>query len=603
MAADATVHATGPAGPPLEALLTPTGLACLALGLVVLALHSHAKFAETTIRPASGDYIAQFLPRYLATREEYARALIGYLASMGLILVVMSIIGRPLLEVLTDKELAAKYAPVAPLGFALLLIGVLPNIPWLQNLEWLLRSFWHERAYIPQAARAAADTLRACAFDFSGYRGREVLDAADMRGVEAGDFSAPRASIEHGWARLSCLCHELQQRRHTGELAPLDPELIERFASDLDAIAAARRAMIPDIAAYRAAAGSASYDTEPLHTALTTALRRLYILIGCAVRVRLRRSEDANTTFRSFGFEVPPSTAASGNQDVILLGLFGMTVPVLLVAFAAVEISELAKAHKWWEVSPRFLVNTGFLPFVWALSAAIVHGAAIVTAELIRTHRVHNGTWFAGLGGEPQINVAQYVRVGLVCAFTGGIALYVCTLVTEHPTVKLAIALLPFMTLPAATGAFYAWHLDNAELGVRPPRRIEIGLQASVTALCGLVGTAAWVSLPQFGDHADFVVLVALTGAVVGAALAACLPVAAANRRRRDPQVIARNARIATLRAAALAHFGSASQAEAWLAQPHPELGNLTPLAAAADVELCVKAQGLLHRPSTPVAA
>src|SRR5215831_16776951 len=99
MAADATIHATGPAThapAPLEFLFTTTGIACLALGLVVLVLHSHAKFAEPTIRPASGDYIAQFLPRYLATREEYARALIGYLVSMAVILVVMSIIGRPL---------------------------------------------------------------------------------------------------------------------------------------------------------------------------------------------------------------------------------------------------------------------------------------------------------------------------------------------------------------------------------------------------------------------------------------------------------------------------------------------------------------------------
>jgi hypothetical protein len=102
------------------------------------------------------------------------------------------------------------YTPVAPLGFALILVGVLPNVPWLQDIEWRVRRFWHERAFIPTAAHATADMLRASNFDFSSYKQKAALTSPDMRGLELSDFEAPRGSLEHGWARLNCLWHDLQ---------------------------------------------------------------------------------------------------------------------------------------------------------------------------------------------------------------------------------------------------------------------------------------------------------------------------------------------------------------------------------------------------------
>jgi hypothetical protein len=579
-------------------LFDTTGMVCLAVGLIVVALHAHAKFAETTIRreQGDGDYIAQFLPRYLATREEYARAQIGYLMSMAAILVALSIIGPPLFTALAP-DLAVRYNPVAPLIVALILVGVLPNLPWLAGIEWQVRRFWHERAYIPKGTRAAADTLRACGFDFSAYRLAAVLAGADMRGVELSDFAAPRGSVEYGWARLSCLSHELSRRRNAEELAPLDAELIDRYASDLDAIVAMRRAMAPDIAEYRRQrAADPAYENDRLRAALTSVLRRLYILLGCAVRVRLRRSEDANATFRSFGFDLPADAPPPGHQDLIIVGLSVMTGALLALCFAAVGAAALADGLDLWRPS-RLFPRDGLAPFIWATSTALVHGAAIMAADLTRARRIRHGRWFAATAGGRAINIANYIRVGLVCALTGEMVLFVWSLLFHPSSVALALATLPFALLPAATGAFYVWHLDNAELRTRPSRPREIGLQAGVTALCGLFGTMAW--LTAAGDvsrSADFLVLVTLCGAVIGASLAWYLAGAAANRRR-DPEADARDARIASLRTAALAHFGAEEPAEAWLAQPQPALRDRAPREAAADVDLYVTALGLLQRP------
>ncbi len=173
--------------------------------------------------------------------------------------------------------------------------------------------------------------------------------------------------------------------------------------------------------------------------------------------------------------------------------------------------------------------------------------------------------------------------------------------VFQPPTIALAKGTAPFALLPAATGAFYGYHLDNVELGRRPWRPWEVGSQTLVTALCGLAATLAWLALGGgVVGNVDFIALATLFTAVVGASLAWYLPQAAASRRY-DPMAL--NARIAMHGAAALDRFGNADPADQWLARPHPSLDNRTPRDAAAEIELFIRALGLLHRPRAVAAA
>jgi len=66
----------------LSFLLDPTTVVCIAAGIVIVALYSMQKFAEPTPEKGEDNFIAQLLPKYLATREEYSRALIWYMGSM-----------------------------------------------------------------------------------------------------------------------------------------------------------------------------------------------------------------------------------------------------------------------------------------------------------------------------------------------------------------------------------------------------------------------------------------------------------------------------------------------------------------------------------------
>jgi Protein of unknown function (DUF2384) len=570
-------------------------LVCLVLGIVIVIFLSMKKFDEPTVG-VEADFVTQLLPRYLATREQYSRALICYVASLGGILVLLSAIGPRLLELAPALE---PFKSVAPIAFALLLVGALANFPWLQDIEWNIRMFWHQRAYIPGAVRAVADTLWAANFDFSSYAQPAVLASPCMRGIERSDFEAPRGTIEHGWARLTCLSHELARRRNAGDIEALDAEILDRYAADLDAIVAKRQALVADMAQYRQEkARNPFYENNELGKAILGLLRKLYILLGCAVRLKASPTADINTVFRSFGFALGPSAAPTHNLNLIIVGLTVMAVSLFLLTFVAVAVENIGI----WQASDNFPKDM-VQPLMWSLSALLVHGCAILTADFTRGRLLGKGKWFEIVGQQRQPIEANYIRLAVYCALTGYVALYLWGLIFQPPTLGLAKGAAPFALLPAATGAFYGYHLDNVELGQRPRRIWEIGSQTLVTALCGLVATLVW--LAQGGaikGNADHVALLTLFAAVVGASLATYLPRAAASRRC-DPIAEARNARVTMLRTAALDRFGNTEQADQWLARPHPALDNRTPGDTAADIELFIKALGLLHRPQAVAAA
>jgi hypothetical protein len=125
--------------------------------------------------------------------------------------------------------------------------------------------------------------------------------------------------------------------------------------------------------------------------------------------------------------------------------------------------------------------------------------------------------------------------------------------------------------------------------------RRRCGSQTLLTALFGLIATLVWLTFNgDVAGNADFIILVTLFGAVVGASQAWYLPKAAASRRY-DPLAEAKEARIAMLSAAALKRFGNEESAKRWLEQPHPAIDNRPPQDAAADIELFPKVLGLLQ--------
>ena len=69
-------------------------LVALLLGVIVVFLFSMQKFAEPAAdSDGDSDFITPLLPKYMTTPQEYSRALIFYVTTMELVLVIMSFLG------------------------------------------------------------------------------------------------------------------------------------------------------------------------------------------------------------------------------------------------------------------------------------------------------------------------------------------------------------------------------------------------------------------------------------------------------------------------------------------------------------------------------
>jgi hypothetical protein len=575
----------------------PLFVLCLAAAIGLVYLFCRQKFDERSIA-GNDDYVYQFLPRQLATPQEYSRGFMIYLGTMIFTVVLLSLIGPHNLSLLGIRLPEEAGYVIVPLAVAFILIGVMPIVPVLQEIEKWLRQYAHERAYIPAATRATAERLSAADFDFSSYGG-EALQSPEMRGVEPKDFTRSRRTLEHDWARLSCLVYEEKWRRTSGVIESLDGGLLRDYERDLENIEDKRKSMEAEIAAYRVEkARNPGYANDALHRNIRNNLYKLYILLGCAVRLKKQPCDDINLALRQFGFRLDRTATSRGNGDLKLVGMSVIAISVLILGFAAVEMAHL----HLWKVSD-FFPQVFYQPFADTAYTVIPHATAIMMADIFRTHAIKKGRWFVAAGRKQRATSANYVRVSFVCAIAGYVSLILWGLAFQGLTPEQLKLSAPFALLPAVTGGFYVYHLDNVEMDNRPSRPWEVGWQTALTGICGLIAaTVSWeILIGDSGQALDSIVLTTLVSATVGFSLAWYIPDAAAAAKV-DPLVEAKEERIAILQAAAIKRFGDPATATEWLDRPHPALKNMAPKAAVADVEEFEHAIGLLQGPQAMVA-
>ena len=566
--------------------------ACLGGAIWLIYLFCRKQFDQPSVT-GDNDYIYQLLPRQVATHEEYSKGFMIYFGTMATMMVLLALLGPENLKALgVTLPQGLGYVTLPP-AIALILMGALPNVPGLTLIEKYLREYAHERAYIPDAARATAQRLAAADFDFASYQG-EALQSPEMRGVEATDFTRSRNSLEHAWARLCCLVFVQKSCRISGLTDSLDAGLLQNYEKDLDLIESRKTSMEAEMAAYRAArAGNPFYSNDALHRAVRDNLYKLYILLGCAVRLKTRPPDDIDLGLGRLGFKLNHAARAQSMGDLKLVGLTAVAVSIILLGLAAYALGEF----ELWHRSPVFPA-TVFQPFFDAASTLVPHTTAIMVADLMRRHAINKGAWFASSGARRRPNGANYVRVALACGVAGYVALILWGLTQGPPTEKGFQIDAPNMLLAMVTGGFYVYHLDNAEIGKRPSRAWELGSQTVLTGLCGLIASyAAWqIILDTPFAAVDRIVLTTLINATVGFALAWYIPQAAAAMRH-DPLADASEERAGALGTAARARLGDLAAAT-WLDTAHPALGNKSPRAAAlADVEGFERAIALLQGP------
>jgi hypothetical protein len=575
---------------PADFVANPVFFLCLIAAIGLVYLFCRQKFNERS-NAGNGDYVYQLLPSQLATPQEYNKGFLTYFGAMVFVVLLLSLIGPKDLGALGITLPQGLSNGGIALAAALLLVGVLPNVPVLQEIERRLRQYAHEIAYIPGSALATAERLSSAEFDFSSYDG-DALFSDEMRGVERTDFTQSRRSLEYAWARLCALIYEQKSRLTVGAGDMLDTGLLLAYKNDLDLIESSKKSMEAEVAAYRTEkAAKPGYTNAALNSAIRSNLRKLYILLGCAVRIKKQPHNDINLALKGLGFKLDTAQIQRTNSDLKIVGLTVVAACVLLLEFTAVAIS-LAGV---WQPSPVFPPNF-VQPFVETAWVLIPHVIAIMVADLIRRRAIGNNWWFAGAGKARQAVPANYIRVAVVCGIAGYCGLVLWGVVFSAPTIEGLKIDAPYALLAMATGGAYVWHLDNAELDRRPLPTREIGYHALMTAVCGFIAaTASWSIV--FGTPAavlDRILLTTALSIAVGLVLAWYVPRAAAAVRN-TPLAEAKAERLRNLEALAAKRMGAA--AEQWLDRPHPALDNKTPRLAASNIEDFEHVVSLLQGP------
>jgi len=581
-------------GVPLDAP-SPLFFGSLAAAIWLVYLFCERKFAER-IFTGSNDYIYQLLPQHLATKEEYFRGFLIYFGTMALFVTLLSLIGPNNLEplhILPPKEIS--YLAV-PLIIAFVLMGALPNVPGLVLIEKLLRQYAHERAYIPHAARATAERLAAADFDFSSYA-KEALRSPEMRGVKPEDFTQPRYSLELAWARLCCLIFVQKSVRMEHVFEALDAGLLRDYESDLELIESQKQSMEAQVATYRKMrARDPSYSNETLRRDIADKLYKLYILLGCAVRLKAQPREDIDRALRPLGFKLAHAARREDTRDLKLMGLAAVAASAGLLDLAGAGLGQLGL----WQMSAVF-PQTVFQPFVDTASTLVAYATAITIADLMRRHLVNMGSWFAAHPAHRRTNSANYVRVAAVCGVAGYVGLILWGLALAPPTQDSFKIEVPYALLAMVTGGFYVYHLDNAEMRRWPSRRWVLGAQGILTGLCGLIAAFGTWQVMFATPAIDKIILTAVISAAAGLALAWYIPKAAATTLY-DPLAEASNERVRAVEMAAQERLDPA-MAASWLDKELPILKGKSPrAAAAAHVEGLEHAISLLQGPQSATA-
>ena len=581
-------------GVPIDEM-SPLFYGCLGAAIWLVYLFCRKQFAERIVT-GDNDYIYQLLPRQLATHEEYAKGFMIYFVSIAALVVLLALLGPENMKSLGITLPAGLTYVTLPPAIALILMGALPNVPGLTLIKSRLREYAHARAFIPDSARATAQRLAAADFDFNSYRAE--LSSPELRGVEASDFTRPRNSLEHAWARLCCLVFMQKTCRMSGLTDSLDAGLLQQYEKDLELIESRKMSMEAEMAAYRFAKASDSfYTNNSLRRAARDNLYKLYILLGCSVRLK-KPHDDIDLALGQFGFKLNRTARAQDMSDVKLVGLAVVAASVLLLGLAAAGLGQFGL----WTMSPVY-PQTMFQPLVDAASTLVPHATALMIADMMRRRAITKGAWYRTGGAQRRANGANYVRVALVSGIAGYVALILWGFTQQIPTLDGLKIDAPNALLGMVTGGFYVYHLDNAETGRRPSRVWELGAQSAATGLCGLLAAcAAWqIIFGSASEAIDRIVLTTAINAAVGFAFGWYVPRAAAAAQY-DPLAEASAERVRTLQAAARARLGDTA-ATAWIDKPHPSLASKAPRAAAAtDVDGLERAVSLLHGPQALVA-
>jgi hypothetical protein len=369
-AADAaTLALSAPAAEGATTITTAIILA-LAIGALITLFDGISRY-NTRDRLAAGKGGAtdsvDIPPRYFTSERGYIASVLLYLAAMETIYLLPSIVVPSWLNTMSGEAAVSTILPpdfatdllefwgrreTFPIIWALLLVGALRYLPWLNQLEPRIRSMCHNIAEIPHFVHEVARRLYIVDFDVRAAFPDGI--PADLHFVAAEHFNAPQNSEARYWSRLCYAMRELEElRTELGSLATL--HFGARFADEYDSAAAELRSLSHRMARYfdnaeSMGAGSARAaelgDDQQLKLDLRRLLGRVELLFVILLNLKHRDERAIIARLHALGFkfdsarlrsEVGPDAAVSVLALAVIL-FFVSPLIAVLVDWSALEL-------------------------------------------------------------------------------------------------------------------------------------------------------------------------------------------------------------------------------------------------------------------------
>jgi len=282
---------------------------------------------RTCVQPAS--------PKYLTNRYQYNFYLIAFILLTELFYVIL--VG--LLPVLLRQEMGLAYDALAS---ALIISGVMPNLPFVRRVVDKVKFFLHEMARIPRKGQSFYRFIRWNPISFSPVLMKNLLERKAYSAlVEKEHFKRPQNSTGYLWAKLSYLHYYLKWE--TSSPIRRSPTRKDLGWSRIEASYQELREKAPD-----ALGKGAGAEADAFRKLLISTLLRTYRLLTCALFEVERPSRDISQYTEEIGYGRYGAKVFTPSGKQIGLFVISTTVAILLGALTAGLLTWMLRSTLPW---------------------------------------------------------------------------------------------------------------------------------------------------------------------------------------------------------------------------------------------------------------
>jgi uncharacterized membrane protein len=467
------------------------------IGALLIIGTSLEKYQQPSLRGKKRYLYERFSPKYVTSNTRYYTSMIAYnLLMLGLYaLLVLVKDSETVIKALGFPEDTA--AESFPLIAAMAIMGA-QNLPYINKLEAVVRSWCHAWAKIPSGVRQTRDDIDSVEFNFTGYRDRAALKSDQLLHVDEQDFDKGRATTEWKWARISCVLFGLERARHNeaegGQFSKGDINafLFEEYEDEYEQILQSHRALGSAIEAFKNRKrtdsgwiGSDDYRKlrETLHKDMGRLDEQLVWFVACAVRSKQATESQIRISLAKLGFKLADTTKIGISSDsviIILAIIFAIVVATVITSqsllfdplITKLTVVDGEEVKENIEKIPLYVPQKMADALIWGFYTIMAHGAAIAGSHYSRLWAIRRKYWPEWNSPEGRASVSWYFYISIVGGVIGTVALallnmvYMVLMGKDMPVLEAVDILLLTVVWSGVffvTALFTAIHLDTTD--------------------------------------------------------------------------------------------------------------------------------------------